>query len=220
MGQTREQRVLKQMSGGAVQKQTPIATDMFLPNHSGIASHPEAIKTFLTIDDAETDYVPYTGANADVDLGSNDLTTTGEYSQTKSKLTAIGGFAIKLTNETGSNTVAGQTVKADTATNDAVVLTSASDVECFGVFLDSGVADGSEAWVVVSGIADVAMKDNTAATRGNWVETSDEAGYADATSASPAAAPQHFNEIGHCIESVSAGGAGTHILARCVLHFN
>ena len=140
--------------------------------------------------------------------------------QEKGCMTAIGGFAIKLTNKTGGNSVAGQLVKADTATNDAVILTAASDVECFGVFLDSGIADGAEAWVVVSGIADVAMKDNTAATRGNWVETSDEAGYADATSASPAAAPQHFNEIGHCIESVTAGGAGTHILARCVLHFN
>jgi len=30
----------------------------------------------------------------------------------------------------------------------------------------------------------------------------------------------HFEEIGHCIETVAAGGAGTHILARCVLHFN
>jgi hypothetical protein len=137
----------------------------------------------------------------------------------KAYITPIGGYAIKLTNRTGGSTVAGQLVKADTATNDAVILTAADDDECFGVFLDSGVADGSEAWVVVAGIADVAMADNTAATRGNWVETS-EAGYADATSATPAAAPAHFQEIGHCIETVAAGGAGTHILARCVLHFN
>jgi hypothetical protein len=34
MGQTREQKIIKQLSG-TVQKQTPIATDMFLPNHSG-----------------------------------------------------------------------------------------------------------------------------------------------------------------------------------------
>lgn len=139
----------------------------------------------------------------------------------KYKLTAIGGYAIKLTNETGANTIAGQLVKADTATNDAVVLTAASDTECFGVFLDSGDPNGSETWVVVGGIADVAMGDNEAATRGNWVEVHDsEAGYADATGGSPAAAPEHFEEIGHCIESVAAGGApGTHILARCVLHF-
>lgn len=35
MGQTKEQKVLKQLSGGTVQKKTAIATDMFLPNHSG-----------------------------------------------------------------------------------------------------------------------------------------------------------------------------------------
>jgi hypothetical protein len=85
----------------------------------------------------------------------------------KNKLTALGGLAIKLTNKTGSNTVQGQLVKADTANNDAVILTAISDTECFGVFLEGGIADGSEAWVVVSGICDVAMEDNTAATRGN-----------------------------------------------------
>jgi hypothetical protein len=160
----------------------------------------------------------YTQFSATGDITQNGTGRTLE--SQKYKLTAIGGLAIKLTNKTGANTVAGQLVKADTATDDAVILTAADDVECFGVFLDAGVADGSEAWVVVSGIADVAMKDNTAATHGNWVETSSEAGYADATSGSPVAAPGHFDEIGHCIESVSAGGAGTHILARCVLHFN
>lgn len=145
----------------------------------------------------------------------------GTLENNKFKLTAIGGFAIKLTNTTGANTVQGQTVKADPTTNDAVILTAAADDECFGVFLDSGVADDAEAWVVVSGIADVAMEDDTAATAGNWVETSDgEAGYANAESGTPNAAPAHFEEIGHCIETVAAGGEGTHILARCVLHFN
>jgi len=138
---------------------------------------------------------------------------------TKIKLTEIGGYAVKLTNKTGANTVAGQLVKADTATDDAVILAAAGDVECFGVFLDAGIADGSEAWVVVSGIADVAFDDNVAAVRGDWVSTGVLAGYA-ATANSPAAAPTHFEEIGHCIESVAAAGGGTHILARCILHFN
>ena len=134
-------------------------------------------------------------------------------------MTDIGGFAIKLTNKTGGNTVAGQLVKSDIATDDGVILTAAGDVECFGVFLDSGVVDDAEAWVVVSGIADVAFDDNVAAVHGNWVATGVGAGYAR-TSASPAASPQHFEEIGHSIESISATGGGTHILARCVLHFN
>lgn len=133
--------------------------------------------------------------------------------------TALGGIAVQLTNKTGANSVAGQLVKADTATNDAVILTAAGDTECFGVFLESGITDGSEAWVVVSGIADVAFDDNVASVRGDWVSTGVAAGYA-ATGTSPAVAPTHFEEIGHCIETVSAGGGGTHILARCVLHFN
>lgn len=42
MGQTREQKIIKQVVGvPTTQKFTPIATDMFLPNHSGISSHPE-----------------------------------------------------------------------------------------------------------------------------------------------------------------------------------
>lgn len=42
MGQTREQRIIKQLSNPpSVQKFTAVATDMYLPNHSGITSHPE-----------------------------------------------------------------------------------------------------------------------------------------------------------------------------------
>lgn len=137
----------------------------------------------------------------------------------KSGMSDIGGICIKLTNKTGAASVAGQLVQADTANNDAVILAPAGNVDTIGVFLDAGVADGSEAWVVVSGIADVALDDNVAAVRGYWMGSGVLAGYA-ATSVSPPAAPTHFEEIGHCIESVAAGGAGTHILARCVLHFN
>jgi hypothetical protein len=58
MGQTKEQRIIKQLSGnGQVQTQTAIATDMFLPNHSGIASHPEfkkEVKDFITGADVPT----------------------------------------------------------------------------------------------------------------------------------------------------------------------
>ncbi len=161
----------------------------------------------------------------EISMGDDNLTTTGTIigGGAKCQMTPIGGYAIKLTNTTGANTVAGQLVKADAATNDAVILTAANELECFGVFLDSGVADDAEAWVVVSGIADVAMEDNTTSTRGNWVRTSiTEAGYADATNA---ATPQpinqtHFTEIGHCIETVTATGEGTHVSARCILHFN
>ncbi len=142
------------------------------------------------------------------------------------QITPIGGIAIKLTNKTGSNTVQGQLVRADSANDDAFQLIVADGEECFGIVLEAGVADGSEAWIVVSGIADVAMQDNTAATHGNWLRTSiTEAGYANATNASPPGGgipelDRHMKEIGNCIETVAATGGGTHILARCVLHWN
>ena len=65
MGQTKEQKILKDLNGATnPPKLTPIATEMYIPNHSGIASHPESKKNF----------VPYQDANADVDLGTFDLT--------------------------------------------------------------------------------------------------------------------------------------------------
>lgn len=135
-------------------------------------------------------------------------------------MTAIGGIAVKLTNKTGANSVAGQLVKSDVATNDAVVLTGATDDECVGVFLDAGIADGSEAWVVITGIVDMAFDDNVAAVRGNWVGTG-APGYARTQASPPALGiAAHFEEIGHSIESVGATGGGTHILARCLLQFN
>ncbi len=157
-----------------------------------------------------------------VGIGTEDPTTKLSVNE-KAGITPIGGIAIKLTNKTGNDSIAGQLVRADTSTNDAVKLVPADGEECFGVFLDSGISDGSEAWIVISGIADVAMEDNTTATRGNWVRTSvTEIGYADATNALPPspAAFSHFNEIGNCIETVTSTGEGTHVLARCVLHFN
>jgi len=153
-------------------------------------------------------------------VGIGTASPTTDFSvKEKAGISPIGGIMIKLTNKTGANSVAGQVVSPDTATDDAVILNAIGGVNPIGVFLESGISDGSEAWIVVSGIADVALDDNVAAVHGNWIGSGIAAGYAS-TGASPPAAPTHFEEIGHCIESVAAGGAGTHILARCVLHFN
>lgn len=144
-------------------------------------------------------------------------TAMGGGESPKSTRTMLGGWAVELTNETGGASVQGRLLRPDTATDDAVIYTDTDCDECIGVFLESGIADSAEAWVVVAGIADVAFDDNHGPTRGDWVAAS-EPGYA-ISQASPAAAPQHFDEIGHCVETVAAGGAGTHVLARCVLHF-
>ena len=50
MGATREQRILNTLKKKEYAPQTSIATDMFLPNLSGIAAHPEAKATFLKLD--------------------------------------------------------------------------------------------------------------------------------------------------------------------------
>jgi hypothetical protein len=154
-----------------------------------------------------------------VGIGTNSPTTTFSVSE-KSGMSAIGGFCIKMTNKTGANTVAGNLVRADTAVDDAFILTAATDDEYMGVVLDAGVSDGSEAWIVVHGIADVLFDDNVAAVRANWVGTG-QAGLARTQAAPPAlGVAAHFEEVGHSIESVTAGGEGTFILARVVLQHN
>ena len=126
-----------------------------------------------------------------------------------------GGLAIRLTNKTGVASVKGTLVEANT-NNMSFELTAGNSVECFGAVYEDGIADGAECLVVVGFIAEVLLKDATASTTKNWVKTSDVPGRADATGASPAAAPQHFQEVGHCIETK---GADTDVLAFIMMHF-
>lgn len=130
--------------------------------------------------------------------------------------TADGGLAVWLTNGTGAATVRGTVVVAS-STDDGAFEVAAGDADMpIGVVLESGVANGSGAWVVVAGTAYVLLKDATASTRGYFVHVSDTAGRADATNASPVLAI-HWRELGHCLESKTAG---TDVLAKCILHFN
>ena len=150
------------------------------------------------------------------DAGDVILAGTGRILESaKFKLTAIGGFAVKLTNQTGGDTVAGQLVAvySATAVDDAFKTAAASDDNVIGTLLDAGIADGNETWVVVSGIADVLM-DAGGSARGDRIISSATAGSADVWNVGGAVAT-HFLEIGHCIETRTGAG-----LARCILHFN
>jgi len=137
------------------------------------------------------------------------------------KHTAIGGVAVKLTNKTGSPSVKGYLVDPSPSVDGAVVLTAVGIPDCVGVFLEDDVADGSEAWVVVSGIAEVYFSGDT--TRGHLArigfssDTGEVAGQAisEEFPTSPFATDKHFGEVGHVIESRTGAG-----LAKCVLHFN
>ena len=131
-------------------------------------------------------------------------------------LTPEGGLALRLTNKTGAASVKGTLVEADGAVDNAFEIADASSNHSIGVVYEDGVVDGDECLVCIGGRVQVLLKDATASTRHNWVKTSDVAGRADATGASPAAAPTHFLEIGHCIESK---GADTDVLAFIMMHF-
>lgn len=137
----------------------------------------------------------------------------GDLELTKSKLTPIGGIAIKLTNKSGANSVAGDIVEVHATIADAVTKTNANADDSIGVFLDSGVADGSEAWVVISGIADVHMDAGGCAVHDRII-TSATAGRGKLWNVGGAVAT-HFQEIGHALEAAAANGN-----ARVVLHFN
>lgn len=130
---------------------------------------------------------------------------------------------IRLTNRTGAVSVKGMVVTASDTYDNAFAINPADIPKPFGVVYESGIADGAECYVVTGGVADVLLQDNTAATRGYWAKVSDTAaGRADIRNQMPpggtiAALEDHGAEIGHCIQSVTAG---TNKLARCVIHFN
>jgi hypothetical protein len=138
----------------------------------------------------------------------------------RAKFTPDGGLAVLLTNKTGAASVKGTVVTTGTVQDNSFAL-QAAEFEAAGIVYDSGVADGSECWVVVSGIAEVLMKDGTAATRGFWTRCADTDGRAESTAAPTGIGAldvaEHFKEIGHCLESKAAG---TDVLAKVLLHFN
>jgi hypothetical protein len=140
----------------------------------------------------------------------------------KCAMNATGGFMVKLTNKTGGNSVKGEVVTTDSTTNNAVKKIVVDVPNPIGVFFESGIADGAEAWIVVSGIADVYFVGNT--TRGHIArgfETADGASYvtgqamSEAVPTSPFSVDKHFYEMGHVLETRTGAG-----LSKVVLHFN
>lgn len=144
----------------------------------------------------------------------------------KVAMTPEGGLAIRLTNKTGANSVKGYCVTASDTTSNAVKLVPVDAPNCIGVFYESDIADGSEAWVVVAGIAEVYFWGGATGgnpTRGEFArtglasDTGEIAGQAwsEPVPSTPFATDKHFCEIGHVLESRTGAG-----LAKTVLHFN
>ena len=146
----------------------------------------------------------------------------GEVEANKVRTTPEGGIAIKLINKTGAVSKKGTIVSASFTTDNAFNTSIADSVIPQGSVYESGVPDGQLCWVVVSGIAEVLLKNDTPAVRGNWVGMSDAAGRVSAgggghTGTNPPAQAEHNKEIGHCLESKEAG---TDVLAKIIMHFN
>ena len=144
--------------------------------------------------------------------------TTGTFSagvgNSYFKITPEGGFAVRLTNKSGAETVKGQIVGIKTGTDNAFDLTAVGATYNLGVVYESGVADAAECWVVVGGIAQVLMKN--AAVRGQLcripltADDSEAAGYAMAADQSDTAS---VYKIGDVLETADA-----EVLCKVLLH--
>jgi len=151
----------------------------------------------------------------------SDLTGAFIDQQLTDKLiTPIGGVAVKFINKTGATSVKGNVLELSATTERAVRL-QADEYDAMGVVYESGIADGEEMWVVITGIAEILLEDGTAGTLDYWVRASDTDGRGDMLPVPPGGTIQeidnHFKEIGHCLQTVSAG---TDILCKIILHFN
>jgi hypothetical protein len=133
-------------------------------------------------------------------------------------ITPDGGFAVKLANSTGSLILHG-TALAASPDHDSAVVPQASEFDCIGAAYGD-IPSGGEGWVVTSGMAEFLLKDGTSATRGFWAKAADTDGRIVVTtppaSLSALSTSEHFREVGHCLESVTAG---TNKLALILLHF-
>jgi hypothetical protein len=125
-----------------------------------------------------------------------------------------GAISVKLTNKTGANSVQGEAVKASAANALSVVATGISEELILGTFRDSGIADGSDAWVQVGGLC-LDKLDATGCTQGDWIGSSATAQRMQGQAASPGSTPLHFQEMGHAVQTAAANAT-----ARVVRHAN
>ncbi len=171
----------------------------------------EKIKGFKSQADADADAIQIKDGKK---VGIDNASPT-QILDIKAKIgfSEIGGLLIKLTNKTGGVSVKGEVVETSTITENAVQSTDSDSKEAFGIFLEAGVADGAEAWIVISGIAEV-LADANGWSRGDWIQTSNTAKRGEGTAHTPNPT-KHFQEIGHAIEDAAANSLG-----KLVLHFN
>jgi hypothetical protein len=108
-------------------------------------------------------------------------------------ITDEGGTTTVLVNDTGANSVKGTLVKGSSSGASSVV---AGDTTWVGVIYEDGIKDGNDVRVVVSGIAQVLLKDTIGATQGDLLGISSVAGRVDTT---------YTVKVGQALETVAGG---------------
>jgi hypothetical protein len=112
-----------------------------------------------------TDWNPWYEIPTTMDVAARVENATG---LEKIKLTPEGGYAVKLTNKTGADSIKGTLVTASPTINSAFSVLPGLNPKILGVVYDDGVADGDECFVVVGGIAEVLLADGEASTNGHY----------------------------------------------------
>ncbi|MCE5199914.1 MAG: hypothetical protein ABFD54_15105 [Armatimonadota bacterium] len=86
------------------------------------------------------------------------------------KITAEGGYAVRLINKTGAASIKGMAVKIASTMDGAFAVHNVAYDCVAGFVYESGIADGSATWVVVAGIAKALIKAGEALISGDWLE--------------------------------------------------
>jgi len=128
------------------------------------------------------------------------------------KLTPEGGYAVLIANKTGTTTIKGTIVTKSNSFENAIMINPASAYLPLGIVYESGVADGEECWIVISGKADVLFDDGVAP----------QGTYFAVVSSTPGTVIQYPNPsaynmriIGTVLESKTSG---TNVLAKCMIN--
>lgn len=150
-------------------------------------------------------------------IEKTSILADGGVQSSKFSINSTGGYMIRLTNKSGAPSIKGTVVMISDTTDNATKVNAIDSDMPIGICYEDGIADGSEMWVVVSGIAEVLLVNSVATTRGYVAYSSGSVAGRIDTAVTVPASTIHFREIGHTIESKIAG---TNVLCKCIVHFN
>lgn len=178
----------------------------------------------IVISDKFDDYETDDGIMIDIDLvvgitfaNRNELITklSTDFFYSPLVVNEVGGYMVQLVNKTGAPSVKGELLSIHASVENAVQKCPADTDSPVGVFYSSGIADGSLAWVVIGGIADVMLVNNTVVNPSYHLYAGSVTGRVGASSSVNTV--RHWGEVGH---SLQAKAAGTNVLVRAILHWN